>query len=145
MVGRIRPMPVAIFDPDGDAGAAINALPAGSTVVTASSGNVANAAAAASLPAPGAAVLNYATGFVITAGGATAGSLVLATLAGVLGGTMTFAIAIPAGATLGAQPLVVSFPTPIPASALNTAITLTLPAAGVGNTNAAVVLTGFKV
>lgn len=119
-------------------------VPAGATVVTASSGNVANASAAAALPAV-ASVLNYVRGFTITAGGATAASLVSATLTGVLGGTMTFTYAIPAGATLGATPLVVTFPTPIPASAVNTAITITLPAAGAGNTNAATMIHGFKI
>ena len=140
-------MPYLTHDIDGNMKVSLAAgvlTPLGATVVTASSGNVANAAAAAALPAV-ASVLNYVSGFTITAGGATAGSLVSATLAGVLGGTMTFAVAIPAGATLGATPLVVTFPTPIPATAVNTAITISLPAAGAGNTNAATMIHGFKI
>ena len=122
----------------------VGGVPSGATAVTGASGNVANGTAAASLPAV-ALVLNYVTGFTITAGGATAASLLSATLVGVLGGTMTFTYAIPAGATLGAVPLVVRFPIPIPASAVNTAITISLPAAGAGNTHAATTIHGFKI
>ena len=37
----------------------------------------------------------------------------------------------------------VRFPQPLPASAVNTAITVTVPSFGAGNTNAAVVVYGF--
>lgn len=110
--------------------------------VHAASGNVANASAAASLPAV-ADKRVYCTGFEITAGGATAAALVAATLAGILGGTATYVFGTPAGATLQAVPLVVKFQMPIPASAINTAITITLPALGAGNTHAAVAIHGF--
>jgi hypothetical protein len=120
-------------------------LPAGSTMVTASSGNVAAAVAAAAIPAAGAAVMNYVNGFILTGSGATAASVILVTLAGVLGGTMTFALAIPAGVTVNVPPLIITFPKPIPASALNTAITASSPSFGAGNTNAAMVIHGFKI
>lgn len=119
-------------------------IPAAATSVAASSGNVANATATASLPAV-AGKTNYVTGFEITAGGATAAALVTATLAGVVGGPLSYTFGAPAGATTAAQPLIVEFATPLPASAANTAITVTLPALGAGNTNAAVSLHGYVV
>lgn len=112
------------------------------TPVHAASGNVANAAAAASLAAV-AGKTAWCTGFEITAGGATAAALVLAALSGIRGGTATFIFGAPAGATAQAVPLYGRFDMPIPASAINTAITITLPALGAGNTNAAVVIHGF--
>lgn len=112
------------------------------TPVTAASGNVANASAAATL-AGVAAKTNYLTGFQITAAGATAAACVNATVAGVITGTMTYTFCVPAGTAAGATPLSVSFNPPIPASAVNTAIVVTLPALGAGNTNAAVSAQGF--
>lgn len=122
----------------------LSVVPPAATIVTASSGNQSNANAVAALPAV-AAVLNYVTGIIVTASGATAGADVSVTLVGVVGGTMTFTFTAPLGAAVGAYPLVIDFPNPIPATAVNTAITLTLPALGTGNTNAAVVITGFKI
>lgn len=118
--------------------------PAGSAgaVVNVSSGNVANAAAVATMPAV-AAKTNYVTGFEITATGATAAAVVLAALAGIAGGTINYVFAAPAGVTTSATPLTVVFSQPIPASAVNTAITLTLPALGAGNTNAITTLHGY--
>lgn len=115
----------------------------GGTPVMASSGNVANAAATAALPAT-AGVTNFITGFSITFAGATAASVVVATITGLLGGTVSYVIAVPAGATVGGQPLAVDLAVPHPASAANVAITLTLPALGAGNTNAAVNIRGFQ-
>jgi hypothetical protein len=117
-------------------------LAAGAVYTSASSGNVANASAVATIAAQ-AGLTNYVCGFTITGGGATAAALVSATLAGVIGGTMTFTFGAPAGATLAATPLVKSFPRCLPASGTNVAIVLTLPALGAGNTNAAVTLHGF--
>ena len=116
----------------------------GGTPLSASSGNVANAAAAASLAASAGAT-NYITGFVCTASGSTAALVVNVTVAGLIGGTATFTFVFPAGATVQATPLIVTFPTPIPASAANTAITVTLPAGGAGNTNAAANVFGFRI
>lgn len=110
--------------------------------VHAASGNVANAAATATIPAV-AGKRAYVTGFEITAGGATAAALVLATLSGILGGTASYVYAAPAGATVGAAPLCVKFQMPVPSSAVNTAIAISLPALGAGNTNAAVAIHGF--
>ena len=109
-----------------------------------SSGNQANANAVATIAAA-TGRMNFATGFEITFAGATAAGVVLATLTGLLGGTQTFVVAVPAGATLAGAPLVVAFPKALQASAVNVAIVLTLPALGTGNTNACVNLHGFSV
>jgi hypothetical protein len=108
--------------------------PSGTTQVNASSGNVANAAAVAALPAV-AAKTNYLSGFEISGSGATAGLPVTVTVAGILGGTQSFTYTFAAGVLVGNQPLVMSFFPPLQASAVNTAITVTCPAGGAGNTN----------
>lgn len=113
------------------------------TPITASSGNVANASAAATLPGVSAKT-TFISGFQVTASGATVGLDVTVTVAGVITGTMSYTYTFPAGALVGAQPLIVTFPYPIPASATNTAIVVTLPAGGAGNTNATVSAQGFQ-
>lgn len=122
----------------------VGSYPAGATVLSASSSNVANASAAATL-AGAASKTTYITGFTVTAGGATAAALVDVTVTGLTGGTATFTFAAPAGATVGATPLVVMLPRPIPASATNTSIVVTLPALGAGNTKATVNAFGFRI
>lgn len=123
---------------------AAGGLPPGATSVAVSSGNVAAAAAVAALPAV-ASKTNYCTGFQVTASGATTGLPVSVTLAGILGGTLTYTFVFPAGVLVPATPLTVSFPAPIPASAVNTAITLTCPSGGSGNTNATANIQGYVV
>lgn len=118
--------------------------PTGATPVAASSGNVANAAAVATLPAT-ASVTNYITGFEITGAGSTAGLNVIVTVAGILGGTLSFIFTAPTGVLVPAPSLVVAFPAPIPASAVNTAIVVTCPALGAGNTHAAATAHGFRI
>ena len=67
--------------------------------------------------------------------GATAATEVQATLAGVLGGTITLPVAVPAGATVPITPVQALFGDEgLPASGAGQAITLTLPAFGAGNT-----------
>lgn len=112
--------------------------------VTAASGNVANANAVATLAAA-AGKNTFICGLTITAAGATAASVVSATVVGVITGTLTYTFVAPAGATVAATPLVVSFGTCVPSSALNTAIVVTLPALGAGNTNASVSAWGFQL
>lgn len=110
----------------------------GQTFVSGTSGNVANAVATATCPAV-AAKTNFLTSFDITATGATAGSVVTPTITGVLGGTRSLTLAAPAGATTMATPIMASYANaPLQGAGVNTAITLTLPALGVGATNATV-------
>ena len=117
--------------------------PIAATAISSSSGNVAAAAAVATLAAA-AAKTTFITGFVITSAGATAAAVVLITITGVIGGTMTLPYATVAGAAVGNTPLIVQFSKPIPASAVNTAIVVTLPSLGAGNTSAAVVAHGYQ-
>lgn len=115
-----------------------------SIAITAASGNVAAGAAVATLAAV-AGRTTYITGFEITSSGATAALVVNPTITGTVTGTLTYVYAAVAGVTLINQPLVVTFNPPIPASAINTAIVVTLPSLGAGNTNAAVVAHGFQL
>lgn len=118
--------------------------PAGAIPVNGASGNVANASAAASLPATAGAT-NYVCGFSITSSGSTAAAVVSPTLAGVVNGPLTFTYASVAGATLSNQPVLIDWAHCIPASGQNVAITITLPALGAGNTNATVNIWGFRL
>lgn len=118
--------------------------PDAATPLNGFSGNVANANAVATLAAA-ASKTTYITGFEITAAGATAGAVVVVTVVGTITGTLSYIFTVPAGAVLAAAPLIVEFPYPIPASGLNTAIVVTCPALGVGNTNAAAVAHGFQL
>lgn len=113
------------------------------TPVAATSGVVSNTAAVATL-AGAASVTTWLTGFEITAGGATAAGMVTVTAAGLLGGTLSWAFGVPAGVGDPARPLIVQLPAPIPASAVNTAIVITCPALGAGNTHACATAHGFR-
>ena len=130
---------------DGTFAVAMVALPAGySQMVNATSGNVANAVATATMAAV-AGQTNYIGGFSITGAGATAALVVLAALTGLSGGTINYVYVASAGAMVGNPTMVVNFPSPIPASAVNTAVSLSLPALGIGNTNAVVTIYGFRL
>lgn len=118
--------------------------PSDSTMIGATSGNVANSAAAATLPAV-ASVTNFLASFEITFAGATAASNVVATVVGLLGGTRSFICSVPAGVTTQGTPILMRFDPPIPGSAVNTAIIVTLPALGAGNTHACVNISGYKI
>jgi hypothetical protein len=121
-----------------------SALPVGAVNVNATSGNVANAQAQATLAAT-AGKTNYITGLTVSGGGSTAGAGVTVSVAGLLGGTIFFPVMAPVGALVPMQGLQLNFNPPIPASAANTAITATLPALGVGNTHAGITTTGFRL
>ena len=79
----------------------------------------------------------YIEGFDVTGGGATAASVVEVSTTG-LSNNLKFEMNVLAGATgpINAQGgLFVRFPTPIPSSATNTNIVVTLPSLGSGNTS----------
>ena len=111
--------------------------------VNASSGNVANATASATL-AGVSNLTNWITGFEITNGGATAGACVTATVAGLVGGTESYTVCAPAGAGVAATPLLVQYTSPVPASGPGVAITVSLPPLGAGDTNTTVNLHGYR-
>lgn len=88
-------------------------------------------------------------GFDVTGGGATAASIVEITVTGLqtATGTLKFEMNVLAGVTgpVNAQGgLSVTFPEPLPASAANTAIVVTLPTLGSGNTASSVTAYGFQ-
>ncbi|MEI7632142.1 MAG: hypothetical protein WCJ60_02365 [bacterium] len=119
-------------------------VPSNYQQLTSSSGNVANASATSTLAAV-AGRTTHITGFELTGTGATAGAAVLVTVTNVLGGTMTFVYAAATGVTVANTPLLVEFPEPIPATAVNTSIVVSCPALGAGNTNNAVVAHGYQL
>lgn len=101
----------------------------------ASSGNVAAAIAAATIPAA-IGKLACLAGFDFSAAGATAAAVVTVTITGCKGGPLSYTYAAPAGATLQGPLLQVPFDPPLEASSLNTAIVVSAPSLGAGNTNA---------
>jgi len=115
------------------------------TPVASSSGNVANASAVATLAAGGANVMTYISGFECTCGGSTAAATVNVTVTGILGGTMTYSFSTATGVDAPSPPLVVEFNPPLQASALNTAIVVTIPALGGGNAHAAANAHGYQI
>ena len=121
-----------------------SAYPQGATPITASSGNVAAATAAATLAA-NSAKITYITGFAVSGAGATVALPVVVTVTGTITGTLHYIYSAVAGVLLANTPLVVTFPTPIPASAINTTIVVSCPTLGVGNTNNATVAYGFQL
>lgn len=113
----------------------------GATALIAGSGNVANASAAATLT-PTATTTAYISGFEVTGSGSTTGLPVTVTVAGLLGGTRSYTYSFVAGVLVANAPLIVAFFPPLPASVVNTAIVVTCPAGGAGNTNNTVVAHG---
>lgn len=128
----------------GTANAGLSVAPYGVNMVAqvASSGNVANATATATLPGA-VGKTTYATGFSCESGGATAAADVDITLTGALGGTMHFAFDGGALATGNAIPR--TFNPALPASAPNTALVISMPALGAGNTNATCNIEGYQL
>jgi hypothetical protein len=116
--------------------------PTGSVALIAGSGNVAAGTAAATLTGTATTTV-YCTGFEITGSGATTGLPVIVTLVGLLGGTRSWIYTFEAGVLVGNKPLIVSFNPPLPASAINTVLTVSCPTGGSGNTNNAAVIHGF--
>lgn len=113
-------------------------------IVAASSGNVANASAVATIAAV-AGKTNYIDGFDVTGAGATAGGVGAVTVTGLAAGTLTYNLVVPTGATTSIIPLQVRFNKPLPASAAGVAIVVTAGAFGAGNTSSATVSYGFRV
>ena len=122
----------------------LTALPAGAVEVE-NAGTGANAQITVNLTGV-AGKTTYMTGLQITATGATAAGAVTATV--FLAGsaiTLNFVIAVPAGASVGVTPLIVTFPNAISAGGQNQVIQTILPALGAGNLLAAVNVTGYRL
>lgn len=121
-------------------------LPASSLVET-DVAAIATAAAAAMTPTLAAAAgkTTYVSYLSVDGLGATAGSVIDVTITGLLGGTVTRKLTVPAGVAVAvASPLVIYFSRPRPASAVNTAIVLNVPSFGAGNTSAVANIHGFQ-
>lgn len=119
------------------------AYPAATTIAGGSSGNVANASAVATMAAVSGKT-NYVCDIQVTGAGSTAGAAVSVTLTGLAEGTKTFTFTAPVGVLVAAYPINLSFPACKAASAVNTAITLTVPATGSGNTNTTANIGGYN-
>jgi hypothetical protein len=114
--------------------AAISPAPVAANAAGAAQSNAATIAAVAGR-------LNYLEGFDVSGGGATGAGVIEISVTGLAAGTLKYEMNVLAGVTgpVNAQGgLSVRFPTPQPASAPNTAIVVTAPSFGAGNTNAAV-------
>jgi hypothetical protein len=118
-------------------------LPLQGVQISNSSGNVAAGVATATLSGTTGKV-TYICGFAITSSGSTAAAVVNATVNFVAGGTLTFPYATVAGAALANQPLVVAFSPCLSATAPNTAVAVSMPSLGAGNTNTAVNAWGYQ-
>jgi hypothetical protein len=104
-----------------------------------------NAAAANNQTLAGAAnKMTYITGFSITGNGATGQSTIAVTVTGITN-TLTYYINVPAGATLAITPLMVRFDPPIPSTAVNTAIVVSVPSFGTGNLQCSANAHGFQL
>ncbi len=117
--------------------------PAAATPIAAQSAVIANAVASVTLAAA-ASKFTYLTALQIFGTGATASTVVLATITGLLGGTMTIPVVVPAGVGVALTPVILPFDMPLRSSAVNTAIVVSLPALGVGNLRATVNAQGFQ-
>jgi hypothetical protein len=117
----------------------------GIAAIPAPAGAVHQVAAATATAAIAAVVdqTGYLAGFSISGGGATGTSRIRATIAGLAIGTMGIDIVVPAGAALAITPIFVTFPNPIPSSAANTAITLSVPSFGTGNLDVSIAIWGY--
>lgn len=115
----------------------------------ASSGNVAAGVTTATLAAPTGSGVSptptwYVTGFEITGGGATAGSIIACTITGLVGGTATYNYAVPTGVAVVSPSFVMNFPGGV-AGNPGTAIVFSCPSFGAGNTNSALDIRGVLV
>lgn len=117
--------------------------PFGAIPKNATSGDVAAATAAATLPAA-TGKTTYITGFTFTSTGSTGAATVDIT---VTDGTwtITYVYASVAGATLANPILDIRFPFPLPASAANTTIVASAPTLGSGNLHACTNAYGFQL
>jgi hypothetical protein len=110
--------------------------------ISATSGDQAAATATATLPA----IQNritYLCGFSVTGTGATSTSVVAITV-GNVAATTTFDLVVPAGATLILPLTQYSFAPCIPASAVNTSVTVSVPSLGTGNAHSQVTAWGYQ-
>jgi hypothetical protein len=108
---------------------------------TAQGGNTSNAATLTAV----AGSTTYLKRGLIIVGGATAGAAFVATLTGLIGGTLSFPVETPVGATAPIVVIPLDFGEGFEAATPASNIVLTLPALGAGNTTAGVFLWGIQI
>jgi hypothetical protein len=111
--------------------------------VSASSGNVAAATAAATL-AGAASKFTYLSGFQFTSSGSTAAAVVVCTITGIPV-TKSYIVTSVLGAVLANAPLIIQFNPPLQSTAVNTSIVVSCPSLGTGNTNAVMTADGYQL
>ena len=119
-----------------------NGMVARAVQVTATGVGAANTALVVTIPAV-VGWVNVITGYDYTGTGATAAAVVDITLTGV-GTNYTHKLGVPASPTSVAERSV-RYPNGLTATANNTAITVTVPALGVGNLSGNLVVYGYRV
>lgn len=124
--------------------AKLSDYPNNATPLQASTGNLANTIGTATLVSAVGRTA-FITGFEVTGSGATAGLPVIVTVAGLLGGTASFIYTFALGVLVGNNPLIVQFPSALPASGTNINIVVSCPASGAGGTNNAVTAHGYMI
>lgn len=118
-------------------------FPLGATPITATSGVVGAATATATLPGV-AAKTTYLQGLRITSSGATAATVVTCTVTGTISGSLNYVQTVVAGVTLANPGVSESFGGGLIASAPNTAIVVSCPSLGSGNTAIAINAYGYQ-
>ena|SRR5579862_4523311 len=135
-------MPVPVI-PDLPTAEVSAFLPSGATQQIKSSGNKSAATGTATIPATSGA-FSYLEGFEVTGSGATSSSVIQVV---VTDGTwtVTYDMVVPAGVLVGATALAIRFARPLKSTAANTAISVTMPSFGSGNTNSCVNAVGYTL
>lgn len=117
--------------------------PAGATPIVGSATTTSNTSLVGTLAAASGKT-TYIAGFDMTASGSTAPDTRTLVIAGV-GTTLNYIFGFTTGNPAISTPMSMRFPRPIPASATNTAITVTMPLMPVGVDNAALTVYGYQI
>lgn len=134
------------MDPARNLGVAPSPYPVNAIASTATSGTVSNAAAVATLTGVASRTM-YITGYDCHAGAATAAGRLSIVVSGTISGSMTNSAFVTNGTTFVPAPFptIVSYNPPIPASAPNTSIVVTMQASGAGGASASCNAYGFTL
>lgn len=130
-----NPVPVFVAPP-GTGGVA-------QTLKATFANNAGNAILTASLAAE-VGKTNFLAGVYVDVPGATAGSIIDVTVTNTIGGTIHIPYGVATGAAIDGPLKLLTFSPPIPGSAPNTIMTITVPAAGAGNTQQSCGIWGFS-
>lgn len=132
-----------LINTDGSLKTNVNEYPASATVLHSTVTSAAAGAISASFAAS-ASLTNYLQGFAITGTGATTSSVFTATIAGLIGGTMSVPVVVTTGTLVANVSIFRDFVRAIPASAANISLTLNLPSLGAGNSLSIISMYGYR-